>query len=135
MSASNKAPLSMDLPIRVRYAETDQMGCVHHANYFVYFEMGRTELLRATGLDYRSIERRGFYLVIAKANCRFRAPARYDDALVLRTTLTRITPVRIEHSYQLLRQEELLAEGETTLACVDKDGRLQALPPELFPVD
>jgi acyl-CoA thioester hydrolase len=125
----------MDLPIRVRYAETDQMGCVHHANYFVYFEMGRTELLRATGLDYRSIEQRGFYLVIAKANCRFRAPARYDDALVLRTTLTRVTPVRIEHSYQLLRQEELLAEGETTLACVDKDGRLQALPPELFPVD
>lgn len=124
-----------ELPIRVRYAETDQMGVVHHSNYFVYFEMGRTEMLRSTGLDYRSIESRGFYLVIAKISCSFKSPARYDDELVLRTTLRRVTPVRIEHHYALLRQGQILAEGESTLACVDEHGTLQALPPELGPVD
>ncbi|MFO0945931.1 MAG: thioesterase family protein [Planctomycetota bacterium] len=124
-----------ELPIRVRYAETDQMGIVHHSNYFVYFEMGRTEMLRSTGLDYRSIEEKGFYLVIAKISCSFRSPARYDDHLTLRTTLHRVTPVRIEHRYTLLRDGQILAEGESTLACIDKDGCLQALPPELGPTD
>lgn len=120
-----------ELPIRVRYAETDQMGFVHHANYFVYFEMGRTELLRASGVDYRSLEQEGFLLVVAKIGCQFRLPARYDDLLVLRTTLGRITYVRVEHRYELLRDGVLLAEGESTLACVDAAGRLQRLPPVL----
>ena len=122
---------TQDLPIRVRYAETDQMGCVHHANYLVYFEMGRTELLRSSGMDYRSIEAKGYYLVIAKISCRYRSPARYDDELILRTTLRRVTRARIDHSYELLRNGELLAEGESTLACVDREGRLQPLPPEI----
>jgi acyl-CoA thioester hydrolase len=121
--------------IRVRYAETDQMGIVHHSNYFVYFEMGRTEMLRATGLDYRSIEGKGFGLVVAKISCSYRLPAHYDDELLLRTSIKRITPVRIEHLYKLMRGRELLAEGESTLACVDQEGRLQALPPELAPSD
>lgn len=124
-----------DLPIRVRYAETDQMGIVHHANYFVYFEMGRTEMLRSTGLDYRSIEEKGFYLVVAKVSCSFRSPAKYDDLLNLRTSIKRVTPVRIEHLYKLTRGRDTIAEGESTLACVDQDGRLQALPPELAPAD
>lgn len=122
---------SHDLPIRVRYAETDQMGFVHHANYFVYFEMGRIELLRSTGLDYKSIEEKGYFLVISQIQCKYRSPARYDDHLTLRTTLERVTAVRIEHSYQLLRGDEVLAEGSSTLACVDRQGRLQALPDEL----
>lgn len=122
---------SFDLPIRVRYAETDQMGCVHHANYFVYFEMGRTEMLRSRGLDYRSLEAKGFYLMVTKVACRFKAPAHYDDDLLLRTRIVRITHVRIDHDYQLLRNGNALANGESTLACVDKDGRLQGLPPEL----
>lgn len=126
---------SHDLSLRVRYAETDQMGFVHHANYLVYFEMGRTELLRQTGLDYKSIEQKGFFLVIAKIACRYKTPARYDDELILRTTLDRVTPVRIEHKYQLLRGPIVVAEGESTLACVDGEGRLQALPPELLPPD
>lgn len=126
---------SHDVPIRVRYAETDQMGFVHHANYFVYFEIGRTELLRETGLDYKSIEQKGFFLVIAKIGCKYKLPARYDDDLILRTTLARVTPVRIEHTYKLLRGDTILAEGESTLACVDSGGRLQALPPELLPTD
>ena len=120
-----------DLPIRVRYAETDQMGFVHHANYLVYFEMGRTELLRASGLDYRAIEEKGYYLVVAKVNVRYRKPARYDDELVLTTRVSRVTPVRVEHAYQLTRGRELVAEGESTLACVDKAGVLQQMPPEI----
>lgn len=128
-------PKVSEIPIRVRYAETDQMGVVHHANYFVYFEMGRTEALRSTGLDYRSIEERGYLLVIVKVACRYRSPARYDDELILRTTLERTTQVRIDHTYQLLRGTTLIAEGESTLACVDKAGNPQRLPPELLPND
>lgn len=120
------------LPIRVRYAETDQMGYVHHANYLVYFEMGRIELLRAAGMDYGAFERSGYFLVIVNAQIRYRSPARYDDELVLHTRLERTTPVRIEHGYRLLRGSTLLAEGSTTLACVDRDGALQRVPPELL---
>jgi acyl-CoA thioester hydrolase len=123
--------VSHDLPIRVRYFETDQMGFVHHANYLVYFEMGRTELLRASGWNYRAIEEKGFYLVVAKVSVRYRKPARYDDELVLTTRVSRVTPVRVEHAYQLKRGHELVAEGESTLACVDKDGVLQPMPPEI----
>ncbi len=128
-------PRVHELVLRVRYAETDQMGFVHHSNYPVYFEMGRTEMLRATGLDYKSVEQSGFLLVIAKLSCRFLIPARYDDELVLRTHLKRVTYVRIEHRYEIFRGEELICEGETTLACVDRDGNLQKLPPELAPTE
>jgi acyl-CoA thioester hydrolase len=117
-----------EVQIRVRYAETDRMGLLHHANYLVYFEQGRTELLRQMGRSYKDVEDQGFYLVLAKVEVRYRQPARYDDLLTLRTTVTRTTPVRIEHRYEVTRDGQLLAEGSSTLACVDKDGRLQALP-------
>ena len=121
--------------IRVRYAETDQMGFVHHANYLVYFEIGRTELLRASGFDYKTIEEKGAYLVVAKVGVKFKSPARYDDLLTLETTLARVTPVRIEHAYRLIRDGQVLAEGDSTLACVDKEGRLRPLPEEIAPYE
>jgi acyl-CoA thioester hydrolase len=117
-----------EIQIRVRYAETDRMGLLHHANYLVYFEQGRTELLRQTGRTYKDVEDEGFYLVLAKIEVRYRAPARYDDLLTLHTTVVRRTPVRIDHEYRLVRAAELLAEGSSTLACVDKSGSLQAMP-------
>jgi acyl-CoA thioester hydrolase len=120
--------LSQDIKIRVRYAETDRMGLLHHANYLVYFEQARTELLRSRGVTYRELEDQGFLLVLAKAAVRYKNPARYDDELTIRTTVSRTTPVRIEHKYEVFRDGVLLAEGETTLACVDREGRLQALP-------
>ena len=120
---------------RVRYAETDQMGFVHHANYLVYFEIGRTELLRASGYDYKSIEEKGAYLVVSKVGVKFKSPARYDDVLTLETTLARVTPVRIEHAYRLIRDGQVLAEGESTLVCVDKSGRLRPLPEEIAPYE
>lgn len=122
-----------DIVFRVRYAETDQMGFVHHSNYFVYFEMGRTEMLRSTGLNYKAVEESGFFLVVSKIGCKFHSPARYDDELRLRTKIHRVTYVRIEHAYELYRGETLLAQGESTLACVDAEGKLQRLPPELGP--
>jgi acyl-CoA thioester hydrolase len=122
---------SFELPIRVRYAETDRMGLLHHANYFVYFEMGRTELLRQRGLTYREVEDAGHYLVIVEIGCKFKRPAYYDDLLVLRTTVAKVTHVKIVHHYELFRDGVLLAEGHSTLACVDRDGRPQALPAHL----
>jgi acyl-CoA thioester hydrolase len=124
--------LTGEIQIRVRYAETDRMGLLHHANYLVYFEQGRTELLRQSGRSYKELEDAGVFLVLAKVEVRYRLPARYDDLLTLRTIVTRTTPVRIEHRYEVLRGPQLLAEGSSTLACVDRDGKLQALPEWLY---
>src|SRR5947209_17230169 len=107
------------------------MGLLHHAHYLVYFEQGRTELLRAQGLAYRDLEDQGYLLVLTKVQVRYRRPARYDDLLTLRTTLVRTTLVKIEHKYELLRDGVLLAEGETTLGCIDRSGTVQALPAAL----
>jgi acyl-CoA thioester hydrolase len=122
---------SQEITVRVRYAETDRMGLLHHANYFVYFEMGRTELLRSRGMTYRAMEDAGHLLVIVDIGCKFKRPAYYDDLLTLRTTVERVTHVKIVHKYELLRDGVLLAEGHSTLACVDRDGRPQALPESL----
>jgi acyl-CoA thioester hydrolase len=119
---------SGEIAIRVRYAETDRMGLLHHANYLVYFEQGRTELLRDRGLTYKDLEDQGYLLVVTRAEIQFKAPARYDDLLTLRTTVTRTTMVRIDHRYELYCEGRLLAEGRSTLACVDRSGRPQALP-------
>lgn len=117
-----------EIQIRVRYQETDCMGVLHHANYFTYFEMGRTELLRANGHDYRRVEESGVFMVVVDVGCRYRRPARYDDVLRLKTRLKRVTAAKIEHDYELYRDDELLAEGRSVLACVDREGRLQRVP-------
>lgn len=104
------------------------MGLLHHANYFTYFEMGRTEMLRASGYDYRAIEEGGLYMVVVKIGCHYRRPARYDDVLKLKTRLVRVTPAKIEHEYELSRDGELLATGHSTLACVDRRGIPQRVP-------
>ena len=118
-----------EIQIRVRYAETDRMGFLHHANYLVYFEQARTELLRDQGGNYKRMEDEGYFLVLAKAEVKYRKPAHYDDLLTIRTTLTRTTPVRLEHHYDVLREDgQTVAEGTTTLACVDRGGKLQAMP-------
>jgi len=123
--------LSGEISIRVRYAETDRMGLLHHANHLVYFEQGRTELLRSQGFSYRDIEDHGYYLVLTRVQVRYRAPAHYDDLLTLRTIVNRTTLVKIEHRYELLRDGILISEGETTLGCVDRQGRVQPLPETL----
>lgn len=120
--------LSGEITIRVRYIETDRMGLLHHAHYLTYFELGRIELLRSRGLSYKDLEDQGYLLVLARAEVRYRAPARYDELLTLRTSVVRTTAVRLDHRYELLRDGQLVAEGTTTLACVDRAGKLQPLP-------
>lgn len=125
-------PASCQIQVRVRYAETDAMGYLHHARYLVYFEEGRTELLRLCGVRYRDMEARGVFYVVARLECRYRAPARYDDLLALTTTAERVTPVRVEHAYRLERDGMLLAEARSTLVAVGRDGRPCALPDDLY---
>ena len=120
--------LTGETTIRVRYAETDRMGLLHHANYLVYFEQARTELLRAIGATYKDMEDQGFLLVLTKAEVKYHRPARYDDILTIRTRVERVTFVRIDHRYEVFCEGQLLAETSTTLACVGRDGRPQALP-------
>jgi acyl-CoA thioester hydrolase len=119
-----------EIELRVRYQETDPMGLLHHANYFAYFEIGRTELLRASGGNYRKMEEQGLLVVVVKAECRFRRPARYDDLLRLRTTIVRVTTAKIEHQYELFRGDDCLAIGHVTLAVVDRNGKVQPVPEE-----
>lgn len=118
--------------IRVRYCECDPMGVAHHSVYAVWFEIGRTELLRAQGGDYRSLEARGVFLAVAKLDVRYRRPARYDDVLELTTHLEDVGHVKIEHRYELRRDSELLATARSTLACLDRDGVVRPLPDELL---
>ena len=121
------------ITIRVRYSECDPMGVAHHSAYAPWFEMGRTELLRASaanGMDYRQLEEQGVLMAVARLEIRYKKPARYDDVLELRTTLTDVGHVKLEHGYELVRASDgmLLATGETTLACLDRDGKPRELP-------
>ena len=120
-----------EIQIRVRYAETDRMGLLHHANYLVYFEQARTELLRQLGMTYRDLEDQGFLLVLTKFEVRYKSPARYDDVLTIRTTVERTTAVRIDHRYEVRCDGRLVAEASSTLACVNREGRPQVLPERL----
>jgi acyl-CoA thioester hydrolase len=117
--------------VRVRYAETDQMGVVYHANFFVWFEVGRVELLREAGLDYRHKEEE-FHIAVVEASCRYLSPAMYDDELVLETHVVALRRSVLKFGYRVLREESgsprLLAEGGTTHVVVDGSLRKIALP-------
>ena len=104
------------------------MGYLHHSRFLQYFEMGRVELLRSMGHSYADLERQGVFFVVVKVECRYKAPARYDEELALTTRVARQTHVRIDHSYELRRGETLLAEATTTIACVDREGQLRQIP-------
>lgn len=104
------------------------MGVVHHTNYPVWFEMGRTELLRSTGYTYRDIEEAGYLLAVVKLEVSYKSPARYDDLIRVDTSLWRVTAVKVEHHYKVWRGEDLLATGATTLACLDREGKPRMLP-------
>ncbi|MBM3999525.1 MAG: acyl-CoA thioesterase [Planctomycetes bacterium] len=117
-----------EMTLRVRYQETDAQGRVHHANYLSYFEQGRVEQLRAAGRSYKALEQDGIRLVVAEATCRYHWPAEFDDELRLVTRVTHARGARIVHEYRLFRGDELMAEGTTTVACVDASGRATRLP-------
>jgi acyl-CoA thioester hydrolase len=116
--------------VRVRYAETDKMGVVYYANYFVWFEIGRTDLLRGEGWSYREMERDGIALPVIEAHCEYRQSARYDDELDIQTTGRLLSPVRVEFAYEVTRPTDVatIAIGRTTHAALDREGRPCRLP-------
>ncbi len=125
--------IASDLEVRVRYAETDQMGVAHHASYFVWFEAGRTEFIRERGRSYAQIEEEGWRLVVVEAACRYRHPARYDDVLTVRTRLRALRAATFEFEYEVIRKTdgELLADGFTVHAAVDPTGRPRRIQDDL----
>ncbi|MGE0461455.1 MAG: acyl-CoA thioesterase [Vicinamibacterales bacterium] len=116
--------------VRVRYAETDQMGVVYYANYLVWFEVGRTEWLRETGWTYRAMEDEGLTLPVIEARCEYRTGARYDDELEIRTTGRLVSPVRLAFDYEVVRRADgvVVATGQTTHATLNRAGRPVRLP-------
>ena len=120
--------MATQLEIRVRYTECDPMGVAHHTAYPVWFEMGRTELLRGDQISYRDLETQGFLIAVVKLNVQYKRPARYDDLLSLETSITDRGRATIDHAYQLHRDGVLLTTATTTVVCVDRDGRPQPLP-------
>ncbi|UUO05150.1 acyl-CoA thioesterase [Blastopirellula sp. J2-11] len=120
-----------EMHIRVRYQETDAQARVHHANYITYFEVVRTEMLREAGFSYREMEASGLYLVVAEAECKYRAAAVFDDLLCISIETVKAKGVRIENRYEVRRDDEVIATGRTLLACVDKSGKPRPIPKRL----
>jgi acyl-CoA thioester hydrolase len=123
-------PVVCESRLRVRYAETDQMGVVYHANHFVWFEIGRVELLRQIGFSYKDMEANdGCFIAVVDARCRYKAPARYDDEIIVRTHLKNVRESVVHFGYELLRLDGLLlAEGETTHVVTNSAMKMTPLP-------
>ena len=126
---------SHSIPIVPRYAETDKAGVVHHSVYPVWFEMGRTELLRVNGLAYTDLEQSGVLFVVAELFIKYRRPAMYDEKLQLETHCSAVTASKVEHSYKLTRccDGTILAEGSSVLACVSAEGKVRRIPEFMYP--
>jgi acyl-CoA thioester hydrolase len=132
---TNHRPVLNETRLRVRYAETDQMGVVYHSNHFIWFEVGRVELMRQMGFAYRDIERNeSCFIAVAEAKCQYRAPVFYDEEVVVRTWLKSVRKSVIVFSYELLRPgtDILLAEGETLHIVIDRNMKLAKLPEKYF---
>jgi acyl-CoA thioester hydrolase len=128
---NNGHPVISEARIRVRYAETDQMGVVYHSNYFIWFEVGRVELLRQLGFSYREMERQdGCFIAVVDARCRYKAPARYDDEILIRTRLKSARESLVHFAYEVVRESDgtLLAEGETTHIVTDAEMKITTIP-------
>jgi acyl-CoA thioester hydrolase len=133
----SRAAVANETRIRVRYAETDQMGVVYHANHFIWFEVGRVELLRQFGFSYKDMEREdGCFIAVVDAQCRYEAPVHYDDEVIVRTCLKHVREKVIRFGYELRRAEtgELLAEGETTHIVADSKMKPRPLPEKYMQV-
>lgn len=126
-------PPGARIQLRVRYAETDQMGRAHHMQYLAWFELGRTELIRGTGLAYAEMERRGIWLPVSHVELDYRRGAGYDELVEIETRVSGVRSRTVTFAYRALRVEdgELLAEGTTRLVCTSADGRPRRFPPEI----
>ncbi|PYX31573.1 MAG: acyl-CoA thioesterase [Acidobacteria bacterium] len=134
---SNHPPAVNETRLRVRYAETDQMGVVYHSNHLIWFEVGRVELLRQLGFSYRDMEREDdCFIAVAEVKCRYRAPVYYDDEVMVRTRLRNVRESVVHFGYELVRADSgaLLAEGETTHIVTDSNMKVAALPEKYLKV-
>jgi acyl-CoA thioester hydrolase len=123
----------VETPLRVRYAETDKMGVVYHAHYVVWFEVGRTEYCRAAGVPYRAMEEAGVLILVTGLECRYRQPARYDDALVVRASMPELSGRGLTFDYEIVRgEDEVLADGSTRHVFADRDGRPRRVPDHIL---
>ena len=115
--------------VRVRYAETDQMGMAYYANYLIWMEVGRSDFCRQCGFSYRDLEREEqAFLTVAEATCRYHSPARYEDELVIETELARAKGRIVEFTYRIKRDDTVLADGRTVHVVIGPDGRPRAMP-------
>lgn len=128
MTGGTPTPRQSVSTVRVRYAETDQMGVAYHANYFVWFEVGRTDWLRTFGVTYRDLEAEGFLLPVIEAHCEYRTSARYDDDLRISSTARLVSPVRVAFDYEITSPAATIATGYTVHATIDRQGRLVRVP-------
>ena len=118
---------------RVRYAETDQMGIVYYANYLIWMEVGRSDFCRECGFSYRNMEREEqAFLTVAEATCRYHAPARYDEQVLVETEITRLRRRVVEFSYRIKNESMLLAEGRTVHVVIGPDGKPRSMPDRYF---
>jgi acyl-CoA thioester hydrolase len=124
---------AVEVKLRVIYGDTDQMGVVYYANYFRYFELARGEYFRARGGSYVEVEKKGLKLPVVEANCSYRSPARYDDLLVVKASVTRLKRASIEFTYEVRKDGDaaILCTGHTLHACIDLTGRPVALPDDV----
>jgi acyl-CoA thioester hydrolase len=123
-----------ELKLRVRYQETDNMGVVYHSNYFIWYDLARTEFLREHGCSYKNLEKQGVFFVVAETSNKYLKSLTFDDGLLIKTTLGELKNVSVEFSYEVFNQEsgEKVSIGWTKLAVVDKNGRVIKMPPELL---
>ena len=124
-------PSESQVRVHVRYVECDPMNVAHHSVYPVWLEIARTQLLRERGHAYRDLEARGILFVVARLNIRYRRPALYDDELIVRVRAEPCAGVKIDHTYQVKRGDDLIATAESTIVCVDREGKVQPVPAEL----
>lgn len=123
----------VETPLQVRYAETDKMGVVYHSHYIVWFEVGRTEWCRAAGLPYRAMEESGLWILVTGLACRYRKPARYDDAVTVRAMMTELGSRGCEFAYEIVREDgEVLCDGSTRHVFADVSGRPRRAPQEIL---
>ncbi|OHB53596.1 MAG: hypothetical protein A2Y07_04555 [Planctomycetes bacterium GWF2_50_10] len=118
-----------------RYNETDKAGIVHNSVYSIYWELARTELLRANGLAYSDLEKSGVFFVVAELGVKFRRPATYDEPCLITATCSEVTAAKVVHQYRMIREADqiLIAEGFTMLACVDTAGKIRRVPEFMYP--
>lgn len=124
--------MQLESKFRVRYSETDQMGVVYHAHYLVWMEVARTDLIQELGFPYGELEKSGVFLPVIEVQCRYRKSARYGDEIRVRCQVSELKKLKVRLTYEIRREDELLAEGVTILGCIDAQGRPQKMPEDLY---